>query len=546
MITSKAERKMKVCFLIIIFLVGVLVNKTFSSNHYIDKNATGLNNGTSWVNAWESFSAIDWNGVNPGDIIYISGGSDSTIYNEQFNVSASGTAGNLIVITRGIENGHSGKVIIDGLKTFFNVINITNKEYIVVSNLYLRNSDDSVIKIRNSQHIRIENCAIHMTARSGINIMFNENVIITGCTLTTDTFIPHQTDGIYSQENSNNIYENNYIVISNNDPDGHDDCIQSYSDYPLIIRDNYLEQNNSKTSNAQGIYITAPLGSDTTRIYNNIFNATLSASNGISYKGGSGSTSARAQIIGNTVYGKNLSSQYYITSTSDPIIKNNIGYSVNGNGILRLVDISFSDPNNVDNNIWKCNDNSPVSMNSSGVSWSSWQSSGFDLHSYITNPRFNDIPNSDFTLQASSDGIDHGQSLYHPYNSDFDGILRPRGLGWDIGAYESDFSASIGDGDKLPFEYKLFQNYPNPFNPSTTIKYTIQSSVIGSGTKQAQLVTLKVYDILGNEVAILVNEEKPTGTYHVSFNATQLTSGVYFYKLEMNDIIDVKKMILLK
>jgi len=279
-----------------------------------------------------------------------------------------------------------------------------------------------------------------MTNSAGINIMYNERVIISKCILTTDTMINNQTDGIYSQDNIGNIYEYNNIVISNRDTGGHDDCIQSYSDYPLIIRNNYCEQNNSKSSNAQGIYITAPQGSsDTTRIYNNIFNATLSSSNGISYKAGDSSSTARVQIIGNTVYGENISAQYYITDTYDPIIKNNIGYSVNGHGILRLHTVTFSNPNNVDYNIWKCIDDGPVSINSSGKSWAYWQSLGFDSHSYITNPQFNDILNDDFSLQASSDGINNGINLYPPYNLDYNDSSRPKGTGWDIGAYESDF-----------------------------------------------------------------------------------------------------------
>jgi hypothetical protein len=88
-----------------------------------------------------------------------------------------------------------------------------------------------------------------------------------------------------------------------------------------------------------------------------------------------------------------------------------------------------------------------------------------------------------------------------------------------------------------PEDYTLFQNYPNPFNPSTTIKYQIS---------EQSFVTIKVYDVLGNEVATLVNEEKPAGVYEVEWNATGLPSGVYFYQLQTNDFLETKKMILMK
>jgi len=101
-----------------------------------------------------------------------------------------------------------------------------------------------------------------------------------------------------------------------------------------------------------------------------------------------------------------------------------------------------------------------------------------------------------------------------------------------------------------PEEFCLFQNYPNPFNPSTKIKFTIPSNVIVSGAKQSHFVTLKVFDILGNEVATLVNEEKPAGIYEVEFSRNLinqvLTSGIYFYQLKVGSFIETKKMILLK
>lgn len=85
--------------------------------------------------------------------------------------------------------------------------------------------------------------------------------------------------------------------------------------------------------------------------------------------------------------------------------------------------------------------------------------------------------------------------------------------------------------------YKLEQNYPNPFNPSTKIKYTIP---------QSEFVSLKVYDLLGNEVADLVNEEKSAGSYEINYNAGELSSGIYFYTIQSGNFIQTKKLVLTK
>jgi hypothetical protein len=90
---------------------------------------------------------------------------------------------------------------------------------------------------------------------------------------------------------------------------------------------------------------------------------------------------------------------------------------------------------------------------------------------------------------------------------------------------------------EIPREFSLSQNYPNPFNPVTMIKFALP---------KASFVTLKVYDMLGREVSVLVNGQKPAGQYIVDFDASSLTSGVYFYRLESNDFVEVKRMVVLK
>ena len=107
---------------------------------------------------------------------------------------------------------------------------------------------------------------------------------------------------------------------------------------------------------------------------------------------------------------------------------------------------------------------------------------------------------------------------------------------------------------KIKSDFVLLQNYPNPFNPSTTIRYSIPTGTHPSipsreGKERSErgvLVTLKVYDILGREVAILLKQKQRPGNYEITWDANNHPSGVYFYQLSAGDFISTKKMILLR
>ncbi|HEX9739258.1 MAG TPA: T9SS type A sorting domain-containing protein, partial [Ignavibacteriaceae bacterium] len=127
--------------------------------------------------------------------------------------------------------------------------------------------------------------------------------------------------------------------------------------------------------------------------------------------------------------------------------------------------------------------------------------------------------------------LEAGKYSYRLKQIDFDGSFE----------YSNIVEVEVG----IPNEFSLSQNYPNPFNPRTKIKYSIPN-VIASETKQSQFVILKVYDLLGREVATLVDEFKPLGSYEIEFDASQLSSGIYYYRLKASDFFETKKMIVLK
>jgi len=162
--------------------------------------------------------------------------------------------------------------------------------------------------------------------------------------------------------------------------------------------------------------------------------------------------------------------------------------------------------------------------------------------------------------------LDHGQPLTTTYSNgglyltENDGKSWRKVYGGEVSIIKADYSSprniyfatkfglmklldtltvtSVGNfNNTIPDHYYLEQNYPNPFNPVTTIKYRIPEE----GT-----VTLKIYDLLGREVKTLVNEQKAAGRYEVEFDADDLASGVYIYRLQVNDYASSKKMILMK
>jgi hypothetical protein len=143
--------------------------------------------------------------------------------------------------------------------------------------------------------------------------------------------------------------------------------------------------------------------------------------------------------------------------------------------------------------------------------------------------------NENFTPHTIKEGGGYGGVIVIDLDKDNDlDIIK---LSTNVLWYENQGVSNINDINNLPKEFKLFQNYPNPFNPSTTIKYSI---------KERTSVELIMYDILGREVEVLVNEEQDAVQYKINLNAVGLASGIYFYRLQAGSFVETKKIVLMK
>ncbi len=266
--------------------------------------------------------------------------------------------------------------------------------------------------------------------------------------------------------------------------------------------------------------------------------------------------------IESNIIGASEPSNYYLynltgirifnNSQSNKLIENTINFN-HGNAI------EISDSNSIHNKI---------SRNSISKNWGLGIDNSFGGNKEINPPALVSVLNKQIsgttganqTIEFFADSADEGKVYIDSTISDAIGnfsitvtslpnLPNITATARDILGNTSEFSYPFIvtdidlENNKIPTEYALYQNYPNPFNPTTTIKYSIPSSV---ETHRNASVQLKVYDLLGREVATLVNEEKQPGEYEVEFNAANLPSGVYFYQLKAGSYTATKKFLLLK
>lgn len=154
------------------------------------------------------------------------------------------------------------------------------------------------------------------------------------------------------------------------------------------------------------------------------------------------------------------------------------------------------------------------------------------------------VVGSDKILKTTNAGENWSRQSFSPYHYLYSAYCVDSLTAFAIGGEGSLYKTTNGgviSGNKKdisnPESFQLYQNYPNPFNPLTTISYSIP---------EGQIIELKVHDLFGNEVAELVNEYKNAGSYSVSFNANNLSSGLYYYRIKAGSFVQTKKLVLLK
>jgi|WetSurMetagenome_2_1015567.scaffolds.fasta_scaffold05440_3 hypothetical protein len=450
---------------IFILIVTLLTNITFGNNWYVSTSSSGNASGNSWTNK-VALSSFNWSQVQPGDVVFIDGGSSGLTYTTNLIPTKSGTSGNPITITRGVDAGH------DGIPTFTTTgyrSGYFSTDYVIVQYLEFTSTggsgfevveiDGDYITFQYNTVLAPRLKCIRMDANNGCKIL--HNILDTG----TSNPSGASPDGIWLGNNGRNLeIAYNQILQRNSDPGNgsHKDVIQSYgwqstSQGGLTkIHHNFM-WNASATTTSNSIFELGGLGGDW-EIYDNIVVYGGQGSGRIFYMGNCGedpytSYPFSAQVYNNTFVV--VDATYYGVSfdnTDSLWFKNNIVYNPNGlYNMLVLGTVTTAHYMSFDYNQytegtngswlynWVCNGNA------NGYSFSQWRSNfGQDAHSEnftsttaikFTGASLRSTDPADFKLQATSTGVDEGTTI-GLFSDDYSGASRPVGAAWDAGAFE--------------------------------------------------------------------------------------------------------------
>ncbi|MCW8805569.1 MAG: right-handed parallel beta-helix repeat-containing protein [Ignavibacteriaceae bacterium] len=358
--------------------------------------------------------------------------------------------------------------------------------------------------------------------------------------------------GIQSEITINTLIENNHVQNLRYGIAYECPGIDSYLDNGCTIRNNIVHNidGGDARDGGYGIELSGDIGNPGINniVYNNMVYDIRGSSNRIAgiqlwYVNNSKIYYNSVKLAGNgsgTV--TNGSAALYISHSSTNIeVKNNILVNTRDESpysASSIYDYSASNLTSDYNDLfYETNQNNClVRIGSTNyITLAEWQATLNDVNSHVEMPHFVEPylhidENIETYLESTGTPI---AGIEKDFDGDTRNISTP-----DIGADEfAGIPVGVENDIQLPTEFALEQNYPNPFNPSTIIKYSVP---------QTSQVQIKVFDVLGNEIETLFNEEKSVGTYELIWNAANLPSGVYFYQLKAGEFISTKKMLLLK
>ena len=534
----------KIQTLLVMLILFVINTPTYGTNYYVDKDATGNNNGTNWLDAWESFASINWSLIQPGDSIYVSGGTTSKTYTETFSFQKSGIVNNYIVFAAGKSVGHNGNVILDGSSERISF----TQNYVEVNGFYFTGGGGSKGYIKydaggpsatSNHHLRVKNCNFLVSDRAGIYMQYhphNIEILDNYFEQTVNTsdqgdliFIRGDVDSGNPWADSISIKGNTFVNQTEN-PSAHSDGFQG-----LYCKNVWYENNksylfNNKTAYTQMYYNNWCSGKQF--IANNLFYISSPASSPFIYVNGYDATLDTVIYYNNTFvtnYGRSPFTTILPSGTAGKLVMKNNIFVNTATTVAGAFEVSKMVSVVADYNIFYApNSSAVIKLDGNNLTWSQWQSSGRDAHGYNQQPSFanfdwnfskdkNTVLNYDFSLTSNSTGIDDGVDLGARWNTALDNISRPQGSAWDIGAYEM---VTGGGGGNNPPNQPV---NPNPQNGAINQSITLTLSWSCTDPNGDPL-TYDVY--FGNTNNPPLVSGNQTGT---SYNPGQLNNNTTYY-----------------